>query len=103
MRVDDHPEPLPELRRLVSLARAYEMAARADELVAEGAHDEAAGLYMRAAELAPDADELTFWAGVGLAAGDFEHGLELVRRAVAVNPAWLTLLARGAVRHRVLV
>ena len=70
------------------------MAARADELVAEGAHDEAAGLYMRAAELAPDADELTFWAGVGLAAGDFEHGLELVRRAVAVNPAWLTLLAR---------
>ena len=39
VRVEDHVEPLGELRRLVRLARAYEMAGRADELAAEGAHD----------------------------------------------------------------
>jgi len=94
IRVEDDPEPLAELGRLTRLARAYEMAARADELVAEGSHEEAAALYMRAAELAPEADELIFWAGVGVAARDQAQGIELVRRAVAVNPAWQELLVR---------
>ena len=94
IRVEDHPEPLAELRRLLDLARAYEMAGEADERLAEGAHDEARGLYLAAAELAPQADELTFWAGLGLAAEDVEAGTELVRRAVLLKPAWLTLLDR---------
>ena len=36
VRVEDHGDPLAELQRLVRLARAYEMAGEADELVAEG-------------------------------------------------------------------
>ena len=94
LRVEDDPEPLRELRRLARLARAYEMAARADEHLAAGAHEDAAELYMRAAELAPEADELLFWAGLGVAARDLREGLELVRRAVFVKPSWLTLLER---------
>jgi uncharacterized Ntn-hydrolase superfamily protein len=94
VRVEDHTTPLVELRRLVRLARAYEMAGQADELAAEGAHVEATRLYMAAADLAPEADELTFWAGLGVAAEDLGAGVELVRRAAAVKPAWLTLLDR---------
>ncbi len=94
VRVEDHGDPLGELRRLVRFARAYEMAGEADELVAEGEHERATALYMAAAELAPEADELTFWAGVGVAMGDMDRGLELVRAAAAVKPAWLTLLER---------
>ncbi len=94
VRVEDHAEPLRELRRLVRLARAYAMAGEADELVAEGATRAAARLYVAAAELAPEADELTFWAGLGIAAEDVDAGLELVRRAVAQSPRWLTLLER---------
>ncbi len=94
IRVEDDDEPLVELRRLLRLARAYEMAAQADELLAEGDIDAATGLYLGAAELAPEADELTFWAGVGVATDDLERGLELVRRAAAVKPSWLTLLDR---------
>lgn len=94
VRVEDHGDPLAELRRVVRLARAYEMAGRADELAAEGAHAEATRLYVAAAELAPGADELTFWAGLGAAAEDLDAGVELVRRASAVKPAWLTLLDR---------
>jgi uncharacterized Ntn-hydrolase superfamily protein len=94
VRVEDHGDPLGELRRLVRFARAYEMAGEADELVAEGEHERATELYMAAAELAPEADELMFWAGVGVAMADMDRGLELVRAAAAVKPEWLTLLGR---------
>jgi uncharacterized Ntn-hydrolase superfamily protein len=94
LRVDDHGEPLAELRRLLRLARAYELAGQADTLLAEGAHGAASGLYMRAAELAPEADELIFWAGLGVAADDIDAGLKLVRSAAEHKPSWLTLLER---------
>jgi uncharacterized Ntn-hydrolase superfamily protein len=94
IRVEDHSQPLRELRRLVALARAYELAGRADELAAAGEHTEAAQLYRAGAELAPEAGELTFWAGLGIAADDLDAGVELVRRAAASRPAWLTLLDR---------
>jgi uncharacterized Ntn-hydrolase superfamily protein len=94
IRVEDHAEPLEELQRLVRLARAYEMAGEADELAAEGAHERATQLYVAAAELAPEADELTFWAGLGVAGQDLDRGVALVRRAAAVKPSWLTLLDR---------
>ena len=94
VRVEDHEDPLAELRRLVRFARAYEIAGEADERVAEGAHEQAARLYSEAAALAPEADELTFWAGLGLAAEDLDAGADLVRRAALVKPAWLTLLDR---------
>jgi uncharacterized Ntn-hydrolase superfamily protein len=94
VRVDDHKHPLGELRRLLRLARAYEMAELADERLAEGAHAEATSLYLEAAELAPEADELTFWAGLGVAAQDLDAGVALVGRAAAQNPSWLVLLER---------
>jgi uncharacterized Ntn-hydrolase superfamily protein len=93
-RVDDHADPLGELRRLVRLARAYELAGLADERLAEGAHAEATKLYLEAAELAPESDELTFWAGLGVAGQDLDAGVALVRRAAAQKPSWLVLLER---------
>ncbi|HEY0516340.1 MAG TPA: DUF1028 domain-containing protein [Solirubrobacteraceae bacterium] len=94
VRVDDHDDPLPELARLLRLARAYEISGDADELAAEGDHARATALYVQAAELAPQADELTFWAGLGVAAQDLPRGVELVREAIAVKPSWRTLLER---------
>jgi uncharacterized Ntn-hydrolase superfamily protein len=94
LRVEDHADPLGELRRLLRLARAYEMAGQADELVAQGAHADATALYLAAAELAPECDELTFWAGLGVAAQDLDAGVDLVRRAATLKPAWLALLER---------
>jgi uncharacterized Ntn-hydrolase superfamily protein len=51
--VEDHPEPLVELHRLVALRNAYALAGEADSLVNEGPHDEAGRLYIRASKLAP--------------------------------------------------
>jgi uncharacterized Ntn-hydrolase superfamily protein len=94
LRVDDHAKPLAELRRLLALARAYELAGEADSLLAAGEHARARSLYLRAAELAPEADELTFWAGLGVAAEDLDAGLELVRAAASRTSSWLALLDR---------
>ena len=95
LRVEDHPQPLDELARLLALNDAYAVAGEGDEAAAEGRHDVAARLYRRAAELAPDADELRFWAGLGAAqAGDIDAAVTDVRAAIAVNPGWRELLAR---------
>ena len=95
LRVEDHADPVGELRRLLGLQRAYELAGEADELMGEGRFDEAAPRYVRAAELAPSSDELLFWAGLGLAQnGDVAAGVDAIRRAAAVHPGWLTLLDR---------
>src|SRR4051794_20562326 len=41
LRVEDHPDPVTEMRRLLVLQRAYTLAGEADELLAEGKSDEA--------------------------------------------------------------
>lgn len=95
LRVEDHPDPLAELGRLVRLGRAYELAGQADELMASDRAAEAGPLYERAAELAPESDELLFWAGLARAhVGDVEAGVAAVRRAAEVNPNWVVLLER---------
>jgi uncharacterized Ntn-hydrolase superfamily protein len=95
LHVEDHSDPLSELRRLVKLHDAYRLAGRADELAGEGRHGEAGELYRRAGELAPDNHELRFWAGLGAAqAGDLETGVADVRAAIGQHPPWRQLLER---------
>jgi uncharacterized Ntn-hydrolase superfamily protein len=95
LRVEDHPEPLDELKRLVGLWEAYELAGQGDALVNEGRHDEASRLYEKASELAPENHELLFWAGLGAAQrGELDIAVARVRRAIAVQPGWEVLLRR---------
>jgi uncharacterized Ntn-hydrolase superfamily protein len=95
LRVEDHPDPLPELRRLLVLHDAYRLAGEADELVNQGRHGEAAVLYAQASQRAPDNHELLVWSGLGAASsGDLERAVEQVRRAIALHPAWEALLER---------
>jgi uncharacterized Ntn-hydrolase superfamily protein len=95
LRVEDHRDPIAEIARLLTLQRAYELAGRADALMAADEAVEAGALYRRAAELAPASDELLFWAGLALAhAGDLDAGVDAVRRAIAVHAGWATLLER---------
>jgi uncharacterized Ntn-hydrolase superfamily protein len=95
LRVEDDPEPLAELRRLLRLHDAYARAAEADGLVGAGRHDEAAVLYEQASALAPENHELLFWAGLGAAqAGDLAAGVDRVRDAIARHAGWAELLER---------
>ena len=95
LRVEDHPEPLAELRRLLRLHEAYAVTAEGDELAGRGRHAEAGERYRAAVRLAPESEELGFWAGLALAhAGELEEGVARVREAVARHPGWRDLLDR---------
>ena len=95
LRVEDHAEPLDELRRLIGVQEAYELASKADDAMGEGRHDDAARYGAEALALAPDNHELLFWAGLGMAqSGDLGGGVEMVRRAIALQPGWVELLRR---------
>ena len=95
LRVEDAPEPLDELARLLALHDAYHAAGAGDEAAAEGDADAAARHYRRARELAPDQPELRFWAALGLArVGEDEAALRELRAIVDEDPAWRELLTR---------
>ena len=95
LRVDDHPEPLAELDRLLDLSDAYALATEGDELVGQGRHEEAGERYRAASALAPGNHELLFWAGLAAAqAGDLPTALERVREAIRLQPGWHELLGR---------
>lgn len=95
LRVEDHPEPIRELRRLIQLHRAYEFMNEGDERLGAGQIEQALEAYSAAAELAPHIEELPFWHAVTLAdLGRLEEALPIFRRVFMVNPAWATLLER---------
>src|SRR4051794_25056940 len=67
LRVEDHDEPLDELRRIVGVHEAYALATEGDDLTGQGDHAAAGAKYTEAAELLPDNHELIFWAGLAAA------------------------------------
>ena len=66
LRVEDHPKPLEELRRLVAIQRAYRLTDEGDRFVAREQFEEASRAYEAAVELAPGNTELVFWQAVTL-------------------------------------
>jgi uncharacterized Ntn-hydrolase superfamily protein len=97
LRVEDHPKPLEELRRLVRLSRAYQRMNAGDEAVARKDMKKAAEEYA-AAETLPDSatnGEIVFWHAVTLVnAGKIEESLPLFRRAFAQDTNWAVLVPR---------
>ena len=95
LRVEDDPEPLAELSRLLDLHQAYALADEGDALAGKGDHGAAADRYRQAAALAPQSDELLFWAGLSLAqGGEVDKGAAAVQRAIDAHQGWRELLLR---------
>jgi uncharacterized Ntn-hydrolase superfamily protein len=95
LRIEDHPQPLVELRRLLRLQRAYGHANRGDELMTEKKVDEALVEYAAASTLAPEIVELTFWHAVTLASiGREAEAAPIFKAVFAKEPLWLEMLAR---------
>lgn len=95
LRVEDHPQPLKELRRLINIDRAYESMNQGDALLAAGKTVEAFQAYDKAASLAPEIDELRFWQAATLAdTGKVEDALPIFKHLFEINPNWALLLQR---------
>jgi len=95
LRVEDHPAPLVELRRLLGAWRAYEHMNAGDLAMEHGDSDGAAAAYAEAARLAPDNLEVAFWHAMTLATiGRVEESLPMFRDVFRRDPGWVTLARR---------
>ena len=103
LRVDDHPEPLKELRRLVALQRAYNHM-NAGDLATEH-HDDAGALreYSAAEEIASSTPgvpqsryaEMIYWHAVALVnMKRVDEAMPLFARAFAMEKGWRDLTPR---------
>jgi uncharacterized Ntn-hydrolase superfamily protein len=95
LRIEDHEEPIHELRRLLRIFRAYEHMNRGDEALETD--DGAAALreYGEARRLYPESEEIRFWSAVSLVnAGKPEQALPVFAELFAARPNWKTLLER---------
>lgn len=95
IRVDDSPEPLTELRRLLTITRAYDKMDQGDNYVTEKKFDEAGAAYAEAARLDPNNVEILFWHAVTLAYnGQTERSLPIFKEVFAKAPIWRELVPR---------
>jgi uncharacterized Ntn-hydrolase superfamily protein len=96
--VEDSPDPLRELRRLLQVAHAYRAAADADDYLDVGDVDSGLAVIGRATELLSDEatnGELVYWPAVDLAnLGRVDKAIPLFRRAFAQDESWVELLWR---------
>ena len=98
LRVEDHPDPVGELYRLVHLARAYNRMNAGDEAMTVGDIEGALREYAAAEAMVPDSltnGEMVFWHAVTLVGvGRVDESLPYFRRAFAQDANWVELVRR---------
>ena len=95
LRVEDHPRPLEELRRLLLVARAYRHMNAGDLAVEKKDVAGAEREYGAAMKILPGSAEVVFWYAAALAmAGEVDRSLPLFARAYSLDPAWRALVPR---------
>src|SRR5439155_9035650 len=95
LRVEDHDQPVPELRRLVNLWEAQALLDEEGDAAKAGVSE--AERYAEARRRAPDFWELAFWTAVEMAKrGDLEAARREVTAARAAGARWPTTLEHMA-------
>jgi len=95
LRVEDHRQPVRELRRLVQLHRAYEHMNLGDAALEKDDKRAALEHYAAASKLAPDSLEVTYWHALTLAQnGKLQQALPMFREVFAKDPSWAELTRR---------
>ncbi|MCA1557100.1 MAG: DUF1028 domain-containing protein [Acidobacteria bacterium] len=97
LRVDDSPEPLKELRRLITLQRAYNHMNAGDLAVERKDNEAALREYSAATRLVPENAEMTYWHAVALVnMNRVEESLPLFRKVFQMDKNWMELTPRLA-------
>jgi len=98
LRVEDHPDPLRELARLIQLRRAYIALIEGDEFLSKNDFEAALSAYQAASEMVPDSatgGEAAFWTGIAFAAeGRIDEASVYMRRAQRQWDGWVRLVPR---------
>ena len=95
LRIEDHAEPIKEMRRLLELHRAYEHMNRGDVAVEKGDLETARQEYAASASYAPDNVEVRYWQAVTIAtAGRVDEAIPIFREVFAADDNWVELTRR---------
>jgi uncharacterized Ntn-hydrolase superfamily protein len=95
LRVDDHPEPIMELRRLLNIARAYKHMNAGDAAMEKNDVENAMKEYDLAMRLAEGNMEMAFWSALTLAIrGNVSRALPIFKRVFSSDKNWVELLKR---------
>ena len=95
LRVEDHDNPLAEMRRLLDIHTAYEFMNMGDLAVEMGDNVLAKELYMNAQKLNPNNLEMQYWYAVTLANnGELTAAKAIFREIFKRNPKWKELTPR---------
>lgn len=95
LRVEDHPEPVKELRRLVGIQRAYFHMNAGDVFVEKQDYASAFREYDAAAALAPQIVEIRFWQAVTLTKKKrLDEALPIFKDVFAREPVWAEVVPR---------
>ncbi len=95
LRVDDNPEPIKELKRLLKVHRAYDHMNAGDLAVEKGDMKQALKEYSTAEELFPDNAEMKYWHAVTLASnGNVDESLPIFREVFNMDENWRDLTPR---------
>ncbi len=95
LRVEDHAAPLVELRRLVTLERAYNLMNAGDLAIEKKDDAGALRAYAAAEALVPDNAEMVFWHAAALVnMGRVDEALPLFAKSYRLHPKWRDLVPR---------
>jgi uncharacterized Ntn-hydrolase superfamily protein len=95
LRIEDAPDPIAELGRLLTVHRAYDHMNAGDLAVEHGDLELAMAEYGAAAELLPGNLEVEYWAAVTLATnGGLDQALPTFKKIFAADPNWIELTRR---------
>ena len=95
LRIEDHPTPLIELKRLIRVHRAYQHANMGDHYMETEEIDKALIEYSKAAEYYPENPELPYWSAIALAnSGRLEEALPVFQSVFQRNPDLKTMTPR---------
>jgi uncharacterized Ntn-hydrolase superfamily protein len=95
LRIEDHPDPVKEIRRLLTVYRAYEHMNAGDVAVEKGNEELALQEYGAAQKLQPDNLEMKYWQAVSLVnTGKFEMALPVFKEIFTADVNWKTLTPR---------
>lgn len=95
LRVEDNPEPIDEIKRLLKVYRAYEHMNRGDLAVEKNDMKLAMDEYNAAMKMFPENLEMKYWTAVTLAnTGDAEKSLQMFKEIFAADVNWKELTKR---------
>jgi uncharacterized Ntn-hydrolase superfamily protein len=95
LRVEDHPEPVKEISRLLKIYRAYEYMNQGDLAMEKNDVENALRLYGTAEQMFPENLEMKFWHAVSLAnIGRIDDARPIFQAIFECDPNWKLLTGR---------